>query len=32
MDPNTVQNNPQFGVLNRARDPRVLQFALKYVF
>jgi hypothetical protein len=32
MNPNVVQNNAQFGVLNEARDPRILQFALKYVF
>jgi hypothetical protein len=32
MNPNTQQNNSQFGSLIEARDPRILQFALKYVF
>ena len=32
MNPNTAQNNSQFGSLIEARAPRILQFALKYVF
>ena len=29
---NTSQNNQLFGVIRAAQDPRILQFALKYVF
>jgi hypothetical protein len=32
QNPNTQQNSSQFGSLIDARDPRILQFALKYVF
>jgi hypothetical protein len=30
--PNAVVNNANFGVLRTSMDPRILQFALKYVF
>ncbi len=30
--PNNVVNNANFGVIRTALDPRILQFALKYVF
>jgi hypothetical protein len=32
MDPANALNNNLFGQLRTARDPRILQFALKYVF
>jgi hypothetical protein len=32
QNPTTAQNNSQFGILRESRDPRILQFALKYVF
>jgi hypothetical protein len=31
-NPNTSVNNAQFGVIRTSGDPRILQFALKYVF
>jgi predicted RNA methylase len=31
-NPNTVITNPQFGVIRTSLDPRIMQFALKYVF
>jgi hypothetical protein len=31
-NPNTQRNNQQFGQIRTARDSRILQFALKYVF
>jgi hypothetical protein len=32
QNPNTSQNSPFFGLLRTARDARIMQFALKYVF
>jgi len=32
QNPNAAQNNQFFGQLRTARDTRILQFALKYVF
>jgi hypothetical protein len=32
VDPNTSVNNSQFGLIREARDSRIMQFALKYVF
>ena len=31
-NPNTAVNNANFGVIRTALDPRIMQFALKYVF
>jgi hypothetical protein len=31
-NPNTTLNNPNFGVIRTALAPRILQFALKYLF
>jgi hypothetical protein len=31
-DPNTAVNNSQFGVIRTSLDPRIMQFAVKYVF
>jgi hypothetical protein len=31
-NPNTAVNNSQFGVIRGSQEPRVMQFALKYVF
>jgi hypothetical protein len=32
MNPSAARNNQLFGVLNQSRDPRIMQFALKYFF
>jgi hypothetical protein len=32
MDPTTALNSPLFGKVIAAKDPRIMQFALKYVF
>jgi hypothetical protein len=32
QNPNTQANNTQFGTLLESRDPRIMQFALKYIF
>jgi len=32
QNPSTAQNNQFFGLLRLARDARILQFALKYMF
>jgi hypothetical protein len=31
-NPNTTMNSPSYGQVLSARDPRILQFALKYIF
>jgi hypothetical protein len=31
-NPNTTMNSPSYGQILTARDPRILQFALKYIF
>jgi len=30
--PTTVLNNGNFGQINTAADPRILQFSLKYIY
>jgi hypothetical protein len=32
QNPNTAINNSQFGRITAAKDPRIMQFAMKYVF
>jgi hypothetical protein len=32
MNPSTAVNGSTFGVIRTARDPRIMQFALKYIF
>ena len=32
LNPNTTMNSPSYGQVLSARDPRILQFALKYIF
>jgi hypothetical protein len=31
-NPNTTMNSPSYGQILSVRDPRILQFALKYIF
>jgi hypothetical protein len=32
VTPRATQNNQFFGQIRQSRDPRIMQFALKYVF